>query len=140
MLFDPNNKIVQLCSHGMILEGEGKKAEAKQLFQDAWEKAVTDSEKFTAAHYLARKQNSVEEKLKWDMTALEFALKVKDDEMKSAYPSLYLNIGKCYEDMNDIENAKNYYLLAESYISYLQEDGYGNMMRAGIKNALERVA
>jgi hypothetical protein len=140
MLFDPNNKIVQLCSHGMILEGEGKKAEAKQLFQDAWDKAVTDSEKFTAAHYLARRQSSIEEKLKWDMTALEFALKVKNDEMKGTFSSLYLNIGKCYEDLNDMVNAKSNYLLAEAYSGYLQEDGYGNMIRNGIKNALERVA
>jgi len=139
MLFDPNNKIVQLCSHGIILEREGKAAEANQMFLNAWNEAVTDSEKFTAAHYLARKQNSVEDKLKWDLTALEFALKVKGEEMKGAYPSLYLNIGKCYEDLKDIENAKSNFLLAESYAGYLQEDGYGNMIRNGIKSALERV-
>jgi rifampin ADP-ribosylating transferase len=124
----------------MILEGEGKPAEAKQMFLNAWNEAVTDSEKFTAAHYLARKQSTVEEKLKWDMTALEFALKVKKDEMKGTFSSLYLNIGKCYEDLHDMENAKSNYLLAESYSEFLQEDGYGNMIRNGIKSALERVA
>jgi hypothetical protein len=57
MQFDPNNNIVKLCTQGMSLEGEGKKEEALKLFQQAWDEATHDFEKFTAAHYVARHQN-----------------------------------------------------------------------------------
>lgn len=62
-------------------------------------KAADDFEKFTAAHYVARHQKSVEDKLNWDETALAFTLKINDRNMRTSYPSLYLNIAKCYEDL-----------------------------------------
>src|SRR5664279_1679331 len=108
MQFDPNNKIIQLCAKGMELETK-QPAEAKALFLQAWNEAANDFEKFTAAHYVARHQTSTADKLNWDKTALALALKIDDDNMKANYPSLYLNIAKCYEDMKDVDNAlKNY--------------------------------
>jgi outer membrane biogenesis lipoprotein LolB len=93
MEFDPNNKIIQLCAREMELEANQKPDEAQALFLQAWDQAANDFEKFTAAHYVARHQKSVEDKLKWDETALTFALKINDDCMRGNYPSLYLNIG-----------------------------------------------
>jgi tetratricopeptide (TPR) repeat protein len=139
MTFDPDNNIVKLCAQGMSLEGEGKKTEALKLFQQAWDEATNDFEKFTAAHYIARHQNSVVDKLKWDETALNCALKLNDNALKGTYPSLYLNIGKCYEDLNDFENAKKRYDLALSFTEYLPDDGYGNMIKNGIFKGIERV-
>src|SRR5579864_6491359 len=104
MHFDPNNTIVQFCAKGMELEAT-QPSEAKALFIQAWNEAKTDIEKFTAAHYVARQQPSTKDKLHWDKTALEFALKIEDDGIKSNYPSLYLNIAKCYEDLGDYNNA-----------------------------------
>ncbi len=69
MQFDPNNNVVKLCAEGMSLEGQGKKEDAKNLFHQAWNGAVNNFEKFTAAHYVARHQETVEDKLKWDETA-----------------------------------------------------------------------
>src|SRR4051794_32777019 len=111
MTFDPENRIVQLCADGMALEGSGNIQGASQLFLQAWLESTTDFEKFTAAHYLARHQSTIEDKLKWDKLALEFALMIHDDKMKTHYPSLYLNVGKCYEDLNDLESAKQQYEL-----------------------------
>jgi rifampin ADP-ribosylating transferase len=42
-------------------------------------------------------------------------LEVNDDSVKSAFPSLYLNIAKCYEDLGDNDNAKKNRQLATSY-------------------------
>jgi rifampin ADP-ribosylating transferase len=56
-----------------------------------------------------------------------------------AFPSLYLNIAKCYEDLNDLGNAKRNYELALSFSNLLPDDGYGNMIKGGIKNGIERV-
>src|SRR5690606_17217805 len=99
----------KLCAQGMNLEGKGKLKDANRLFLQAWKEATNDFEKFTAAHYVARYQKSVEEKLKWDETALQLAFKIDDDTIKETYPSLYLNIAKCYEDLNDFVNAKKNY-------------------------------
>ena len=88
MLFDPDNNIVKLCANGMTAEGQGQTQEASRLFNQAWEEASNDFEKFTAAHYVARHQKSVADKLKWDETSLQFALKLNDETIKCFYPSL----------------------------------------------------
>lgn len=139
MQFDPENNIVKLCANGMQLEGEGKPAQAAQIFQQAWSEAATATERFIAAHYIARHQPTIADKLKWDETALQQALKVNTDEIKSVYPSLYLNIAKCYEDINDFDKAQINYQLALSFAPYLPDDGYGNMIKLGINKGIERV-
>ena len=140
MQFDPNNPVVKLCAQGMDLEGEGKPEEAYQLFRKAWNEATNDFGKFIAAHYIARHQKSTADKLKWDKTALDLALKINDDTMKANYPSLFLNIGKCYEDLNDFEKARENYQSALLFSDYLPNDGYGKMIKSGIENGIERVS
>ena len=49
MQFDPDNNVIKLCARGMGLEGEGKNEEAYIMFQQAWNEATDDFEKFTAA-------------------------------------------------------------------------------------------
>lgn len=100
MQFDKNSEVVKRCAEGMLLEGQGKANEARHLFNQAWTLATTEFEKFTAAHYVARHQDSVEEKLTWDKQALTHALKLDIEDISDVLPSLYLNIGKCYEDLN----------------------------------------
>ncbi len=139
MQFDPANKIVQRCAKGMSLEGEAKTGEAYHQFQQAWNEASNDFEKFVAAHYMARHQNSVREKLKWDETALQHAIKIGEDSMKSHYPSLYLNIAKCHEDLGDSELAYLNYRKALTFADSLPGDGYGKMIKTGIDNGIERV-
>ncbi|WP_304066431.1 hypothetical protein [Pedobacter glucosidilyticus] len=139
MQFDTNNKVVKLCAQGMELEGQGRKMEALKLFQQAWDEASNDFEKFTSAHYVARHQENIQNKLKWDETALNLALKINDENVKDILPSLYLNIGKCHEDLNDLQNAKINYDLALSFCNLLPEDGYGNMIKGAIINGLDRI-
>jgi tetratricopeptide (TPR) repeat protein len=112
MEFNPNNTIVKLCLQGMAMEEKGQPDEAIKLFLQAWNEATNDFEKFLAAYYVARHQKNVPDKLKWLETTLEFGLKINNDAVKSAFPSLYSNIAKCYEDLNDLDNAKKNYELA----------------------------
>src|SRR5664279_1582006 len=106
MNFDPNNNVMKLCVLGMSSEATGDSKEAARLFWEAWEVSTNDFEKFTSAHYVARHQETIEDKLKWDKTALHFALKIKDDDTKAHLPSLHLNIGKCHEDLYDFDAAR----------------------------------
>lgn len=106
MEFSPFNNVVKLCLQGMNVEENGKAEEAQKLFLQGWDEATNDHEKFLAAYYISRHQKTASDKLKWLETALEYALKINDDTVKSAFPSLYLNIAKCYEDLSDPQKAK----------------------------------
>jgi rifampin ADP-ribosylating transferase len=77
--------------------------------------------------------------LTWDETALYFALRIQDESIKDALPSLYLNIAKCFEDLQDIGNALKNYELALGCARSLPDDGYSNMIRGGIENGMQRV-
>lgn len=124
----------------MEKEGNGNPNESLDLFTQAWDEANTGQEKLIAAHYLARQQSSVEEKLVWDKKALHHALQLQDDSINTTLPSLYLNISKCYEDLKQWDEAFKNYKLAEDYVRFLANDGYGNMIRSGIQNGLKRLA
>lgn len=121
------------------MEGKGKPEQAKALFIQAWNESVSDFERLTAAHYVARHQPSVADKLKWDESALTLALKINDDRVKSLFPSLFLNVGKCFEDLNDLENALKNYRLGLSFTDQSPENGYESMIRTGILNGIARV-
>jgi tetratricopeptide (TPR) repeat protein len=114
MEFNPNNNVIKLCVKGMDMEGKNKPDEASKIFLQAWNEATNDFEKFIAAYYVARHQRNVSDKLKWLETSLAFALKINNESVNGAFPSLYLNIAKCYEDLNDIDNAKKNYELGIS--------------------------
>lgn len=123
MEFNPNNPIVQLCLQGMALEEKGEIEEAGKIFLRAWNEATNEFEKFLSAYYIARIQNNVSEKLKWTETALQLALKTNNESVKGAFPSLYTNLAKCYEQLNDADNAKKNYELAASYKSNPSDKG-----------------
>jgi rifampin ADP-ribosylating transferase len=123
MEFNPNNNVIKLCIEGMNMEEKGQPGEASKLFLLAWNEASNDFEKFIAAYYAARRQKNTSDKLKWLETALQFALKVNNDSVKGAFPSLYSNIAKCYEDLNDTGNAKKNYELAISVNDKLSDKG-----------------
>jgi hypothetical protein len=137
--YDPENKIIKLCADGMMAEGQGQTETAKNLFLQAWNEAESEFEKFTSAHFVARHQNNISDKLKWDEIAIDMASKINDESIKSSYPSLYLNIAKCHEDLNDFDLARENYYLAESNIEFLSDDGYGKMIKSGILSGLERM-
>lgn len=113
--FDPNNIVIKLCVMGMSLEDSGNVEEASTIFHKAWNEATDDYEKFIAAYHLARQQKNITDKLKWLETSLQCALNINDDNVKSAYSTLYVNISKCYEELRDSDNAKRNYELSELY-------------------------
>jgi rifampin ADP-ribosylating transferase len=112
MEFNPHNHVIKLCIEGMSMEDKGKQEEASKLFLQAWNESTNDFEKFTAAYYVARHQANTSGKLKWLETALQFATKINDVTVTSAFPSLYSNIAKYYEELNDHDNSKKNYDLA----------------------------
>jgi len=121
--FDPNNVVIKLCMSGMRLEDSGDIEDAITMFHKAWREATDDYERFIAAYHLARQQKSITDKLKWMETSLQCALNINDDNVKSAYSTLYLNIAKCYEELCDSDNAKRNYELSNSYKGAPSDEG-----------------
>jgi hypothetical protein len=115
MEFNPNNHIVKRCLQGMAMEENDQPTAANRLFLQAWNEATNDFEKFMAAHYVARHQHKVSDRLKWLETTLTYALKVNDDTVASAFPALYTNIGLCYEELGDADKAQEHHALGASF-------------------------
>lgn len=63
MEFNPSNNVVKLCIQGIDMEEKGRPEEASRIFLQAWNEATNDFEKFTAAHYVARHEKNVSDKL-----------------------------------------------------------------------------
>lgn len=121
--FDPNNIVIRLCVMGMGLEDSGNIEEASKMFHKAWNEATDDYERFIAAYHLARQEKNITDQLKWMETSLKCALNINDDNVKSAYSTLYGNISKCYEELDDSDNAKRNYKLSELYKGILSDKG-----------------
>ncbi len=137
-MFDPENEIVQLCGKAIELEGAFPE-KAALLFGEAWELAQTDFEKCVAAHYLARHQHGISEKLDWDLRALAFAEAVRDGSVDAFFPSLLLNVGKGFEDSGDNLQARNYYERGLAQATLLPQEAYGSMIRGGLEDGLRRI-
>lgn len=121
--FSPNNAVIKLCMSGMSLEDSGNIEDAITIFDKAWHEAKDDYERFIAAYYVARHQKEIADKLKWLEASLKYALKINDENVKSAYPALYLNIAGCYEELCDADNAKRNYELSNSYKGAPADEG-----------------
>ncbi len=115
MEFNPSNNVIKLCIQGMAMEEKGESDEASRLFLQAWNEATNDFERFTAAYYVARHQTNDRDKLNWLETALQFALKINDESVKAAFPAIYSRIAECYEELNDVYNARKNRELAASF-------------------------
>src|SRR5215470_5632474 len=99
---DPGNPVIALCAQGMRAEGEGRDAEARALFLQAWEAATDDYEACVAAHYLARQQDTPQESLHWNRECLQRADRVGDERVRGFYPSLHLSLARAHEKLGDL--------------------------------------
>lgn len=109
-----DNQVFQLCIQGTQAEYENRIEDARAFYRQAWEIAKKDDEACVAAHYVARFQESYEERLRWNEIALEHAKAAKDESVQAFFPSLYLNMGQSYELLGNQAEAKRYYDLAAS--------------------------
>jgi hypothetical protein len=134
---NPDNPIVKLCADGMRAESEGRPAEARALFERAWDSRTDDYDACIAAHYVARHRDSPADTLQWNDAALRHAQAVGDAErIRGLLPSLYLNLGHSHEVTGDAEAARRFYELARDVAGELGDDRYGDIVRGAIERAL----
>jgi hypothetical protein len=109
---DITNPVIRLCIEGARAEFEHRPADARLLYEQAWDARTDDYEACIAAHYVARFQDSAEESVRWNQLALDHANAVNDERFKEFYPSLYLALGHSYEGVGKQAEAQRYYELA----------------------------
>lgn len=121
---------ILLCMEGSRAELEGRTTDAFNLYMKAWETRTNDYEACISAHYVARFQETPENILHWNKTALDHADCVKDGNVNTFYPSLYLNMGKSFENLGDQEEAKRYFELAVTASESKElPEGYSEMVK-----------
>jgi len=123
MEFNPDNLVIQLCMQGMNLEDQNKPNEAAGLFLQAWQQATNNYDKFLAAWHLARVQLNNADSLDWYQAALDLALRVNNEAVSSAVPSLYASLAKCYQERGDSGNAVKHDELALASVSHPIDKG-----------------
>ncbi|GAA4632524.1 hypothetical protein GCM10023196_066260 [Actinoallomurus vinaceus] len=133
---DPENPVVRLCAEGMRAEADGRTADARDLFEKAWETATDDYEACVAAHYVARHQPSPEDTLRWNHECLLRADRVGDERVRGFYPSLHINLGKAYRDLGDLTKAREHFLLAAACVDDAPQSQYGDWNRFAIAEGL----
>lgn len=139
MAVDAENKIVKLCAEGIAAEMEGDVLAAMKCYNRAWEEKSSDYEACIAAHYLARLQDGAEAMLYWNEMALQCAKNVAHELVAAFYPSLYLNVGKCYEDMGEHRKALDYYYSGVDTTGELPDDRLGNITRAALLQHIQNI-
>src|SRR5229473_4781244 len=129
---DPNNPVVKLCVEGMKAESEGRRDDARLLFEQAWEASPNDFDACMAAHYMARHQPDAQATFHWNQEAVRRADAVTDDRVREFYPSLYLNLGHSYEELGDAVKACHYYTVAAARLDDVPRGPYGDVVRSGV--------
>jgi len=127
---DPSNPVVALCAAGMACEGTP--AEARRLFQEAWDARQDDYDAAIAAHYLARHQPTALLRLHWNSLAVAYCERVSDQRADELLPSLYLNLA---DSLLAVERRDEARLIAEraaAHLSTLPPDGYRSFVAGGI--------
>lgn len=133
---DPDNPVVMLCSQGMQAEAEDRDADARLLFQQAWESAQDDYEACVAAHYLARHQPTPQETLRWNQECLTRADRVADARVECFYASLHLNMAQAYRDLEASDHAREHFELAAGRIHDVPPGQYADWTRFAIADGL----
>ncbi|GLY93616.1 hypothetical protein Acsp02_08720 [Actinoplanes sp. NBRC 103695] len=137
---DLDNHVLKLCQDGMRAEAEGRLADAKVLFEQAWAGRADDYEACVAAHYLARHQDEPTETLRWNQEALAHADAVGDDRVAAFYPSLHIGVAMASERLGDLADARAAYERASGHVAALPADAYGEQLRTAITDALHRLS
>jgi tetratricopeptide (TPR) repeat protein len=138
-MMNPENPVVKLCAQGMEYESKGNFEEASSLFMSAWTQSTDDFERCIAAHYVARHQKSSDEALIWNQRSLDYARALGDDRVSGFFPSLYLNMGKAYEDLGRWDDARRFYAMTVEVLTTLPDNRYGRIIRDAVERALVRV-
>ncbi|MFF9914014.1 hypothetical protein [Streptomyces sp. NPDC013457] len=127
----------------MLLHG-GDREEARNRFVELWAQIGPDGDplhRCTLAHYMADAQDDPDAELAWDLRALLAAGGLSEERLaahdataalRALYPSLHLNLAADYLKLQQPDAARIHLDRARAASDALDDDGYGNGVRAAI--------
>ncbi|MEV6329805.1 hypothetical protein [Streptomyces sp. NPDC051909] len=127
----------------MLLHG-GDREEARNRFGAIWDQLGPDGDplhRCTLAHYMADAQDDPDVELAWDLRALTAAENLDEDRLarhdstvalRALHPSLHLNLAADYVKLARPDAARIHLDRARAAAEALDDDGYGNGVRAAI--------
>lgn len=130
----------------MLLHG-GDREEARNRFGVIWAEIGEHGDplhRCTLAHYMADAQDDAGDELAWDLRALAAADGLGQDRfdahqaslaVRAFYPSLHLNLAADYVKLHRPDAARIHLDRAHTALDALDDDAYGN----GIRAALDRL-
>ncbi|MEV4945803.1 hypothetical protein [Streptomyces sp. NPDC053755] len=131
----------------MLLHG-GDREEARNRFVELWQRIGPDGDplhRCTLAHYTADAQDDPDTELAWDLRALLAAEELGEERLarhdsaaalRALYPSLHLNLAADYVKLRRPDAARAHLERARAASEALDDDGYGN----GVRAAIDRLA
>ncbi|WP_433530949.1 hypothetical protein ACQPYA_02110 [Micromonospora sp. CA-263727] len=137
---DLGNPVLKLCQDGMRAEAEGRTADARTLFEQAWTMRANDYDACVAAHYLARRQDDPEDILRWNQVALRHADAVGDSTVAAFYPSLHVGVAMADERLGNTVAARAAFERAAEHVAALPADAYGEQLQTAITEGLRRLS
>jgi hypothetical protein len=137
MTIDSNNPVVSLCAAGMAIEGDA--AAARRLFEQAWEARRDDYDASIAAHFLARHQTTVEDRLAWNIRAARHIEGVASDKARELKASLYLNLADAHLAVGNSGEARAAISRAAESLDDLPVGGYRDFVKRGIDGLVRRL-
>ena len=130
-MIDPSNPVVALCAEGMALDGSP--ADALRCFERAWAARRDDYDAAVAAHYLARHQPTVGDRLHWNTVAAQHAEAVTDGRAHAFFASLYLNLADSQAEAGEAAAARESLERAVMGLSAVPPGGYRQLMMGGVE-------
>jgi hypothetical protein len=146
------DEVMERIGAAMALSQSGERTAARLRFEEIWAEISSGGEPFhrcVLAHYLADLQDDPREELTWDLRALEAAGSVTDERVREHhaslrirgfYPSLHLNLAEDYRRLGEPDKAREHLAEAERTCSALEDDGYGDGIRAATSRLADRLA
>jgi hypothetical protein len=137
---------------GIGLGHSGDREAARRLFSEVWEEIGVDGDalhRCALAHSMADVQDDVVEELRWDLRALDAADLIGDERVCQAgiaasvrgfYPSLHLNLAEAYRKLGDVDRARDHLERGYAVMGVLADDGYAQMIRAGLDRIADRLS
>jgi hypothetical protein len=149
---DPtNDPVLDRIGEALAAFNAGRRADARDQFNAIWAQIGADGNPFhqcILAHYLADAQDDPEAELVWDRRALKAAesiartsagLEQPDLAVLSLFPSLHLNLADVLQRTGNTAEAREQLARAQATVGALGDDGYGQMIRAGIERLAKRL-
>lgn len=114
MRFNPTSPFIQQLMQAIIQTEQGELAQAATTLDKMYRQTEDDYEKFLLAYQFSKVTTDIFERVKWLSVSLESAQKVDDEEVKSAYVTLFRDLAEAYKALGNYDYEKKYLELAET--------------------------